>query len=92
MSRREHTKAAFDRFPSNTDSIGIELVGQAFPLLAPGVKNEDRKFEQVTAAQNQSLKWLISELSLTLSISPTEIFRHPMLSNKNETEAETAKW
>ena len=92
MSRREHAKDAPDRFPSNADSIGIELVGQAFPLPAPGVKEEDRKYEQVTAAQNQSLKWLISELSLTLNLSPTEIFRHPVLSYKNKTEAGTAQW
>lgn len=89
MHKREMKKAAPDRFPSNFDSIGIELVGKALP---EGVPDKDKTFEQVTAAQNQSLKWLISELCLTLRISPTEIFRHPVLSYKNPTEAGTAQW
>ena len=91
MNKRERAKAPFDRFPSNKDSIGIELVGKALPE-GEEIPDDDKTFEQVTAAQNQSLKWLISELSLTLNLSPTEIFRHPVLSYKNLTEAETAKW
>jgi hypothetical protein len=49
-------------------------------------------YETVTAEQNKSLKWLISELVMTLTIPATEVFRHPTVSRKNDTEASTAKW
>lgn len=75
-----------DRYPWNSDSIGIELVG-----LAVGPK-DNKVYEQVTAEQNTSLRWLISELSLTLSVSTSEVFRHPDVSYKTPSEAKTASW
>ena len=81
--KRERAKSSPDRFPSNQDSIGIELVGT--------VSKED-VYESVTEAQNESLTWLIYELTSTLKIPSTEVFRHPVVSRKNPTEASTAKW
>lgn len=72
-----------ERFPSNEDSIGIELVG--------GVDNTNN-YEPATQAQNDSLRWLVQNLSLRLGIFGTEIFRHPTVSRKNASEASTAKW
>jgi N-acetyl-anhydromuramyl-L-alanine amidase AmpD len=89
--RREMAKSIPDRYPSNKDSIGIELVGQAFPLDI-NVKEEDRIYETVTQQQNASLKWLIRELRVTMGVPLTEIFRHPDISYKNMTEAKTANW
>ncbi|WP_337877884.1 peptidoglycan recognition family protein [Caldimonas sp.] len=88
--RREMAKAHPDRYPSNQDAIGIELVGQALPVDAP--KDDDKAFEPVTAAQNASLQWLVRSLSLALGVAMTEVFRHPVVSRKNRTEAESAVW
>ncbi len=84
-------KSVPDRFPSNEDSIGIELVGAALPR-GNSIPEDKKVYETVTAQQNDSLKWLISELTITLKVPMTEIFRHPQASWKNPTEASTAKW
>jgi N-acetyl-anhydromuramyl-L-alanine amidase AmpD len=89
MHRREIRKSLPDRFPSNEDSIGIELVGEALPKNVPEV---NRMYESVTAAQNASLKWLVARLTASLNVPMTEIFRHPTVSFKNPTEASTAQW
>jgi N-acetyl-anhydromuramyl-L-alanine amidase AmpD len=80
-----------DRFPANEDSIGIELVGEALPH-GRSVPDAKKVYEQLTDAQNDSLKWLVAELSMTLNISTTEVFEHPTVSRKNPTEASTAQW
>lgn len=89
MNKRESGKAVPDRFPSNEDSIGIEIVGATLPPPKPGA---EAPYETVNDAQNASLKWLIGELTRLLGVSMTEIFRHPQVSWKNTTEASTAKW
>lgn len=82
-NEREQKKSPPDRFPSNKDSIGIELVGET---------DKDDNYVAVTHEQNKSLKWLIEQLELTLFIPFTEVFRHPTVSRKNPTEANTAQW
>lgn len=89
--KRESAKLVPDRYPSNRDSIGIELVGG----LTPTKNNEPaekRVYESVTAEQNQSLAWLIQGLRELFTILPAEVFRHPTVSRKNPTEAATASW
>ena len=66
---------------SNEDSIGIELVGEAQPSKDPNIKGEI--YETVTNAQNTSLKWLVFELTVTLGLPMSEIYRHPVVSYKN---------
>jgi len=88
-NNREKAKAHPHRFPGNADSIGIELVGRAF---ADTKDSKKIVYETVTDQQNASLKWLVEELRQTLGISLTEVFRHPIVSRKNETEAATAIW
>ncbi|WP_321804460.1 peptidoglycan recognition family protein [Burkholderia sp. BCC1993] len=89
-NQREMRKAVPDRYPSNTDSIGVELVGEALPLNEP---NPDRRtYDAAPEAQNDSLRWLIDELSVTLNVPMTEVFRHPTVSRKNRTEAARAQW
>lgn len=90
-NKREMLKVVPDRFPSNQDAIGIELVGEALPRGA-AIPEEKKTYEPVTAAQNESLRWLVRELSVTLNIPLTEVFRHPTVSRKNPSEASTAKW
>jgi len=87
-NQREQAKNHPDRYPANSDSIGIEIVGKAFKK--PNVK--EAVFESVTAEQNISLKWLVSELQVTLGLALNEVYRHPEVSYKNATEAKTASW
>jgi N-acetyl-anhydromuramyl-L-alanine amidase AmpD len=86
ISRIEEKKSFPDRFPSNTDAIGIELVGEA-----PGKENKE-VFVEVTDAQNASLQWLTKELMETLNVSMSEVYKHPHIARKNKTEARSAKW
>lgn len=87
LSQVEFQKKFPDRYPDNSDSIGIELVGQ----IASGV-GDSSIYEQVTDRQNDALRWLVHELVDTLDVSMQEIYRHPDVSYKIETEAKTAKW
>jgi N-acetyl-anhydromuramyl-L-alanine amidase AmpD len=82
--RREALKPFPARYPGNTDSVGIELVGE--------YNTETKIYATVTAAQNRALHWLVQELALTLHVSMNEVYRHPQLSYKMETEASTARW
>ena len=84
LHAHEKTKAYPDRYPTNTDSIGIELVGNFDPA--------KKSYESVNVSQNASLKWLIGELTTLLSLSTTDIYRHPTVSRKQASEAATAAW
>ncbi|RQR28861.1 N-acetylmuramoyl-L-alanine amidase [Burkholderia sp. Bp9143] len=86
--RHESRKAFPDRYPSNSDAIGIELVGMYYP----DEKTAELVYENVTAEQNASLKWLVRELSETLNVEMREVYRHPEVGRKNATEASTARW
>lgn len=90
-NKREVAKQVPDRFPSNEDSIGIELVAEALPRgnLVPA---DQKTYDAVTKEQNDSLKWLIAELRISLQVPLTEVFRHPDVSRKNPSEARTAQW
>ncbi len=92
ISDRERKKEWPDRFPANTDSIGIELVGASFKKGPSDKHPDDLIYETVTEQQNASLKWLISELKDTLGIRTNELFRHPDIARKTESKASTAKW
>ena len=77
------------KYPSNADSIGIEIVGEALPKTVP---EDEQAYESVTKEQQASLQWLVQELSFTLNVQMSEVFRHPTVSWKNLTEGSTAKW
>lgn len=104
ISRTEMTKSVPERYPSNLDSIGIEIVGIASlppskkmpPNLTPKKQqefiNENAVYEAVNGPQQSALSYLVEELKNSLQIPGTEIHRHPAVSYKNVTEAETATW
>jgi len=91
VHRMEIAKVVPLRYPSNEDSVGIEIVGA---VVAGKGQNpaEQGAYETVNAQQNVSLRWLIAELTSTFGIPMTEIFRHPIVSRKNPTEAKSASW
>jgi N-acetylmuramoyl-L-alanine amidase len=88
-NKREIAKQVPDRYPSNTDSIGVEIVGTA--TKSPTDKNVFI-YEAVNDQQNASLSWLVNSLGSTLGVSMTEVFRHPDVSRKQASEASSAKW
>ncbi len=83
-NRREMAKPFPTRYPSNRDSVGIELVGE--------IDKRTGEYVTVTDAQNRSLHWLVQGLALALHVSMHEIYRHPQLSRKTPSEASTARW
>ncbi|WP_020200730.1 peptidoglycan recognition family protein [Cupriavidus sp. WS] len=86
LHKHEGKKEWPRRFPSNDDAIGIELVGNHRGPVGREI------YDDVTDSQRISLKWLVSELAETLDVSMHEVYLHPEVSYKNETEARTAKW
>ncbi len=104
INRIEMKKAVPSRYPSNAEAIGIELVGKAklpanfqAPASASKMTPDELMAEYgvyptPSASQNASLKWLVEELTQTLQISKSEIFKHPVVSWKNPTEARGAQW
>lgn len=89
--RMEIAKDVPQRYPSNEDSVGIEIVGAAAAGKGQN-QAEQGIYEMVNAQQNASLRWLVAELTSTFKIPMTEIFRHPVVSRKNPTEARSALW
>ena len=84
LYKHEKPKSYTNRYPTNGDSIGIEIVGEY---------DKQRKiYESVNAKQNASLKWLVNELSTHLSLKQGDIYRHPDVSHKQPSEASTAVW
>jgi len=81
--QREMQKQVPDRYPSNEDSVGIEIVGKS---------DSHGIYETLTAEQTASLSWLITELTSTFEVHMSEIFRHPVVARKNATEAQSASW
>jgi len=78
------------RYPWSADAIGIEIVGMAQKENRNG--KEKNIYEPVNEQQNAALKWLIEELKKTFHVSVSEIYRHPQIERKNESEASTATW
>lgn len=103
INRIEMRKTVPARYPSNDDAIGIEIVGRC-TLPAeydqPGLTREARErirgekgiFEPVSVAQNAALHRLVADLTALLKVPEDQIYRHPEVSRKNPTEAETARW
>ena len=90
IGRVEGAKAWPDRYPGNSDSIGIEFVGAAVPK--PGGSADEFEYEAVTAAQQDAFLWLLYGLLNQLEIDATEVFRHPDVSWKQPSEAASATW
>lgn len=128
MHDREKAKDAGERYPSNQDAIGIELVGGYHTAKSLTESTDDQGqrtvtlqtdkgqtivyervsdevlagmqyemtqkreiYEGVTSEQNASLKWLTEQLQSEFNVPDSEVFAHPVVSRKNQTEASTAQ-
>jgi len=84
LSQHEAKKPYPDRYPTNDDALGIELLGR--------FDAKSGSYDMVTKPQNESLVWLLSVLESSLSLTNDDIYRHPQVSYKQSSEAESAKW
>ena len=93
-STAEHGKDFPERFPSNRDSIGIELVGEyeRNPEFGKVRGADEFLYVAVSDKQNAALRWLVVELRRALKVAAGEIYRHPQVSYKTPTEAAAASW
>jgi len=83
VDRLERKKSWPARFPVNSDSIGIELVGRHL---------DDTRFEPLSAQQLDSLQWLLDALYAHFELDGDDVFRHPEVSYKHPGEAASATW
>ncbi|WP_238271831.1 peptidoglycan recognition protein family protein [Methylobacterium cerastii] len=83
LSDQERAKPYPDRYPTNSDSIGIEIVGKA---------DDKDVYEIINVEQNKSLKWLVGVLVEKISVGKDEIFTHAEVSYKSKTEGTTGQW
>jgi len=91
LHKIEQKKKIHDRYPSNLESIGIEIVG----YYDKRTDNEGQTiyiYRKLTSFQQTALKWLIRELEETLDVPLSEVFKHPTVSFKTESEADSAQW
>jgi N-acetyl-anhydromuramyl-L-alanine amidase AmpD len=84
LSQHEAKKTYPQRYPTNDDALGIELVGR--------FDAKSGNYDTVTRAQNESLIWLVSVLEAGLGLTNDDIYRHPQVSYKQSSEAESANW
>jgi len=79
LSRHEVNKKYPLRYPSNSDSIGIEVVGRFLP--------SEKSFEKPTLKQLQSLKWLVDIIAIEYSLNiKNDVYAHGAIARKEVTE------
>lgn len=74
----EKTKNYPDRYPINTDSLGIEVVGK--------YSKSTKSWDQATAQQKKSIKFLIKKLQKTYNLTDRDIYEHDKISYKTAGE------
>ncbi|TRX74748.1 peptidoglycan recognition protein family protein [Pseudomonas mangiferae] len=84
IDKLERQKTYPDRYPTNSDSVGIELVGK--------FEKTTNAYQAVSAQQNTSLQYLIDIVYELYSITSNDVYKHPQVSYKNPGEAGTALW
>lgn len=79
LSRHEAKKKYPLRYPSNNDSIGIEVVGKFWP--------SEKSFEKPTSKQLESLKWLVGIVSTEYRLNiRKDIYAHGAIARKEVSE------
>lgn len=79
LSRHEAGKKYPLRYPSNNDSIGIEVVGKFWPA--------QKSFDKPTQQQFKSLKWLVEIIAKEYRLNVrTNVYAHGAIARKEESE------
>lgn len=76
-----------DRYPGNADAIGIEVVGKAY-----GSDKNHLLYEDPTPQQNDYMHWFVSDLLQTLHLTAHDVYKHPLVSRKQDNEAIGVTW
>lgn len=84
VSQHEADKSYPDRYPTNEDSLGIEIVG------AFNAKSDS--YDSVNPQQNASLAWPVSALESRFSLSAGDVYTHGAIGYKQPSEGSTAQW
>lgn len=82
ISDLEAVKPYPNRYPTNADSLGIEVAGAV----------NGAGYEDPTKEQNASVKWLVAELLAHFKLTTADVYRHPQVSYKQPTEAKNVTW
>jgi len=79
LSRHEAAKKYPLRYPSNADSIGVEVVGMFLPA--------EKRFEKPTRQQFSALKWLVDVLVAEYGLNmQTAVYAHGAIARKEVSE------
>ncbi len=79
LSRHEVKKQYPLRYPSNDDSIGIEVVGKFWP--------SEKSFEKPTQKQFSSLKWLVNAIAAEYGLNiRNNVYAHGAIARKEVIE------
>ena len=73
-----------DRYPTNEDSLGIEIVG-AFDA-------KGQTYDTVNREQNDALVWLVDVLETKLTLTAGDVYAHGGIGYKQPSEAASAQW
>jgi N-acetyl-anhydromuramyl-L-alanine amidase AmpD len=84
VNNHERAKSVPYRYPSNYDSLGIEVSGS--------FDEKTKHYQTPSTAQNLSAIWLIGELLSAFSLTRSDVYRHPQLSYKENDEAARVKF
>ncbi|WP_223671211.1 peptidoglycan recognition protein family protein [Kangiella shandongensis] len=80
--QHEKTKDYPDRYPLNSDSIGVEIIGAYL-----GKSGDKGLFEQIQKAQSKSFLWLMTELLEHFSLSfKDDVYAHDSIARKKVNE------
>lgn len=77
----EKVKAYPDRYPMNSDSIGIEVVGMG---------TVEKGYGPPTAEQLESVNYLAEKLKEQYKLTDSDIYRHGVIARKDEPRSEGA--
>ena len=80
----ESDKSYPDRYPTNEDSLGIEIVS-AF-------NEKSDTYDSVNKSQNDSLSWLVATLEALLTLGDADIYTHGAIGYKQKSEGSSASW
>jgi len=84
LHEHESGKSYPDRYPTNEDSLGIEIVSD--------FNEKADTYDAVNKAQNDALSWLVATLETLLTLVDADVYTHGTIGYKQKSEGSTASW